>query len=120
MPKDVKAVSKVIVKHGVRMLMLQREDGKGWELPGGHLNVGEKYISGAKREVFEETKIKLSKFKALLRQKDFCLFVSVAKTTKVTLSNEHIDFRWVNKHQFKKLNITDATKMNVRHILNAI
>jgi len=120
MSQDVKAVSKVIIKHGKRLLMLLRQDGNGWELPGGHLNIGENFIKGAKREVFEETKIKLTRFKLLLRQKDFCLFTSIANTTKVTLSSEHVDYKWVNSRQFKSLNITRATKLNVKRILDSV
>ena len=47
---DTHKVSKVIILKSDRCLLLCREDGKGWELPGGHLNLRESYTDGAIRE----------------------------------------------------------------------
>ena len=75
MPKDIDSVSKVIVCWKKRCLLLRREDDKGWELPGGHLNEGETFLRGAKREVFEETGIKIQKNDTI---SPFFLFESVS------------------------------------------
>lgn len=120
MSKDIDSVSKVVVCWKKRCLLLRREDGKGWELPGGHLNVGETFISGAKREVFEETGIRLTKLLVLRKQNDYCLYKSVPKVIKVTLSGEHTKYKWVDKHQLFKTRITQSTKLNLKQILNAI
>ena len=120
MPKDVDAVSKVVIVWRNKCLLLCREDGKGWELPGGHLNIGENFVTGAIREVFEETKIKISKLKLIYKEKDYRLFACRAKLLKVTLSNEHTDFKWVNRVELLHTKITTSTKNNVKHIINLL
>ena len=120
MPKDIDSVSKVIVCWKKRCLLLRREDGKGWELPGGHLNEGETFLRGAKREVFEETGIKLSKLMVVRKERDYCLYKAIPKVIKVKLSHEHTKFKWVDKRLLFKTRITQSTKLNLKQILNAI
>ena len=114
--EDIKAVSKVVIMNGNRALFLKRSD-KEWELPGGHLNRGENFIDGARREVLEETGIKLLKLKVVFKEKDFVLFKSKPKVIKIKLSHEHIDYIWVNKRDVFKLAISNATKKNIKRIL---
>jgi len=120
MPKDIDSVAKVIMKWGKRFLVLERIDGDGWELPGGHLNMGEKFKQGAVREVYEETKIKITKLKTILRQKEFSMFLATPKVVKVTLSNEHTNYKWVTKREFIKLKLSRGTKLNLKIILNTV
>jgi 8-oxo-dGTP pyrophosphatase MutT (NUDIX family) len=120
MPKDIDSVSKVIILWRDRFLVLERIDGDGWELPGGHLNEGEKFAAGAKREVYEETKIKISKLKVILKQKEFRLYTATPKILKVKLSNEHTAYKWVNKRQFLKLKLSRGTKLNLKKILETV
>ena len=120
MGKDIESVSKVIVRWKNKCLFLKRATEETWELPGGHLEVGEKFKAGAIREVFEETGIKISKLKTIMKQKTFCMFVAQPKIIKVTLSDEHVDYVWVRSSDIKKLNISDATKRNISTILNTI
>lgn len=120
MSKDIKAVSKVIIKWKNKCLFLKRSGEGTWELPGGHLNKGENFKTGAKREVHEETGIKISKLKVIIKQQDFVLYAARPKVIKVTLSDEHTDYVWVRAKDIKKLDISDATKTNLRYILNSI
>ena len=120
MSKDIKAVSKVIIKWKNKCLFLKRSGEGTWELPGGHLNKGENFKSGAKREVMEETGIKISKLKVIIKQHDFVLFAARPKVIKVTLSDEHTDYVWVRAKDIKKLDISEATKTNLRYILNSV
>ena len=120
MGKDIKSVSKVIIKWKDRCLFLRRSGEGTWELPGGHLNEGENFKSGAKREVKEETGIKISKLKVIIKQSDFYLYAARPKVIKVTLSDEHTDYKWVRAKEVKKLNISEPTKHNIKHILNTI
>jgi len=120
MPKDIDSVAKVIMKWGKRFLVLERIDGDGWELPGGHLNMGEKFKQGAVREVYEETKIKITKLKTILKQKEFSMFLATPKVVKVTLSNEHTNYKWVTKREFIKLKLSRGTKLNLKIILNTV
>lgn len=120
MPKDIDAVSKVVIVWKNKCLLLCRVDGKGWELPGGHLNLGENFVNGAIREVYEETKIKINKLKLVYKEKDYRLFACRAKLLKVTLSNEHTDYKWANRAELLHTKITTATKSNVKHIIKLL
>lgn len=120
MVQDVESVSKVIVKWKDRCLFLKRAKEKTWELPGGHLNFGESFKDGARREVFEETGIKISKLKTIIKEKLFRLYVARPKIIKVRLSDEHIDYAWVRGTDVRRLKISDATKRNINTILNSV
>ena len=60
-PKDSNKVAKVIIiNNNDHVLMLKRSDymdkfAGEWDLPGGHIQVGEEFEVGMKREVKEET-----------------------------------------------------------------
>lgn len=118
MPEDTNDVSKVIVYRQKTILLLKKKNNE-WELPGGHLNVGESFLNGAIREVFEETSIKLKKLKILIKQKDFMLFFAKPKDCAVRLSDEHISYGWFINKDVKKLNLTRATRMNLKTILSS-
>lgn len=118
--KDTDSVAKVIIFNGHKVLMMSRHDNKQWELPGGHLNFGEKFKDAAKREVFEETGIKLKKMKVVLKQPKFVMFVAITNMSQIKLSDEHADYRWVTDKGFKRLKITQSTKLNVKTIQRVI
>lgn len=54
-------VDNIVIQSGHILLIKRKESpGKGlWALPGGHLNVNEKFLTGALRELYEETSIKI-------------------------------------------------------------
>lgn len=117
--KDSESVAKVIMTRGRFCLMLQKSTGE-WELPGGHLHVGEKFKNGAVREVFEETGIRIFKLRLLRKEKYFRLFHNQPCTTKVTLSNEHVNYAWIGKKSLNKYKLTKSTKLNLKSILKFI
>ena len=73
---DSRQVAKVVIidDHN-RVLMLKRSNymdkyAGEWDLPGGHIRVGEDFLVGMKREVKEETNLDVEnlKFRLLLLQ----------------------------------------------------
>jgi 8-oxo-dGTP pyrophosphatase MutT (NUDIX family) len=54
------SVSAVVLDRRGRVLLQQRSDGGQWGLPGGSVEVGESVTEAVKREVFEETGLRVS------------------------------------------------------------
>jgi len=117
---DSSSISKVIIKRGDRILLLNREDGDGWELPGGHTEVGESYREGAIREVYQETGIKIKKLKPVKGDKEFRLYIAKPRCVKITLSDEHTDYIWVSSKSIKRIKLSEPTVHNLKFILKAI
>ena len=100
-------VSKVIILDGLKVLLLKRDQDLvnnrspwTWDLPGGHIDPGETAFSAAKREVEEETKIKLGLLLRLGTDSNIgkltYFYVSDEWSGIVALSNEHERYEWVN------------------------
>lgn len=117
--KDSNSVSKVIMTRGKCCLFLQKNTGE-WELPGGHLHVGEKHKPGATREVFEETGIRIFKLKLVRKGRNFKLFHNQPTTTKVKLSKEHVNHAWIDRKSLNKIKLTKSTIKNIPHVLKFI
>mgnify|MGYP002000740274 FL=1 len=100
--KDSKNVSKaVIIKEDGALLLLrsvgQRFSGK-WDLPGGHIHVGEDAKDGLIREVMEETGLKLEEPIIKLYDEDNITFYKARMPDKdVSLSHEHSEHKFVTK-----------------------
>jgi len=88
-----------------------------WTVPKGGVKQGEPFDEALKRELFEETQISkftingnllplnhtyLNKEKQYVKTKTH-YFNAETTESKVILSNEHIQFKWVTKNQFLKL-----------------
>ncbi len=113
----------VIVNNKGEILILKTLSGK-WDLPGGNREHFDKSIRHtAKREIWEETRVKTNGFKLLgngkIESKLRHLFKAKAqsKTNKITLNpKEHVDFAWVKP---KDLESFSPLKPKLRKLLNA-
>ena len=98
--KDSKNVSKaVIIKEDGALLLLRSAGEKypnKWDLPGGHIHVGEDPKDGLIREVREETGITLSEpIEKLYEEDNITFYKAQMPDQKVTLSHEHDDHKFV-------------------------
>ena len=112
--KLIVSVSIALEKKG-KFLIIKRAEGDSfpglWEFPSGRIELGETLEKTAKREVFEETGLSLSKIEYVAYSERFpsgkhCLihhFYSNSFSRKIKLSHEHSDFRWVSKKEILKM-----------------
>lgn len=101
-----------------KVLILQRipERNSYWQPISGGIEKGEEPIDTVKREVFEETGIKILKsiinlnynftFETMwhgkiTKMKEFCYAVEINKIRKIRLSNEHQDYKWCTETEVK-------------------
>lgn len=99
---DTNKVSKVIITKDNKILLLQKKNGK-YELPGGHIEVGESAIEGAKREVKEETGLDIINLKKITSNNSRVLYKCKINTNNVTISDEHKGYKFVSQKDLFKL-----------------
>ncbi|WP_084268326.1 NUDIX hydrolase [Mycobacterium avium] len=59
-PKHSVSVAGIVVRDDGRVLVMRREDNGRWEAPGGVLELHESFEDGVRREVLEETGLKVT------------------------------------------------------------
>jgi 8-oxo-dGTP diphosphatase len=59
-PKHSVSVAGIVVREDDRVLVIRRDDNDQWEAPGGVLELGESFENGVRREVLEETGLKIT------------------------------------------------------------
>ena len=59
-PKHSVSVSGIVVREDDRVLVIRRDDNGQWEAPGGVLELDESFENGVRREVLEETGLKIT------------------------------------------------------------
>lgn len=109
---DTNRVSKIITVCNGKVLMLQKRNGK-FELPGGHIEVGEDAISGAKREFFEETGLDIKRLKQITANNERVLYRGTCSGNNIKLSNEHKSFKFVSEKDLFKLPLSKWSKKDL-------
>jgi phosphoglycolate phosphatase-like HAD superfamily hydrolase/ADP-ribose pyrophosphatase YjhB (NUDIX family) len=115
------------------VLMIRTHKWSGlWGIPGGKIKWGETSEAALRREILEETGLKISGIKFVLVQdcihsKEFyrdAHFVLLnytcrcaVKNPRVTLNEEGREFRWVKMAEAKKLKLNKPTKILIRAVL---
>lgn len=110
-PPDSKLVAKVVIVEDGKVLLLKRKKNQKfpeqWDLPGGHLLVGEDWEQGAKREVEEETNLKISNMKFVSSEKNKKFFKADSWDNEMFQKEhlpEHDDFIWIDIDKISELN----------------
>lgn len=87
------------------ILMVQRPSGQ-WQFVGGRLNKGESWEAALRREIFEETAIREVEILSVMAVDNWTwegipqfgvFFTGRTEATAVTLSKDHVAFRWVSR-----------------------
>lgn len=101
---DSKKVAKVvIIDNSNRVLLLKRSDyvnkyAGEWDLPGGHIKVGEKLLTGLKREVKEETDLDVSNLIFVEKIDNLDFYYCKYNNKPIKVSHEHTGFRFFDKN----------------------
>lgn len=125
--KFIVAQKAIIYNEDGKILAIRRSENSPrpltWDLPGGNLEFGEELKSSILREIEEETGLEvkelflLNVFENLDSTDLFRVTIGYktkAKNTNVTLSHEHIDFKWVTPEEFTKLDIYEPHRKLVK------
>ncbi len=90
-----------------------------FDVVGGRVNPGERFDEGLKRETKEETGLDVeigkpffaNEWRPVVRGEYWQIvgmfFECQANADKVTLSDDHDEFKWINPDDFKKYNLID-------------
>jgi mutator protein MutT len=116
-----------IVRRGDEILIMKRAMGfmsSAWYFPGGQLEHGETPEDGARREIMEETGLKvegLELFRTWAYQpaeNAFALAVSytcsVPQGTEPTINEEHVAYRWVRPEYYRDRFVNDDVLESLR------
>lgn len=118
-----------------RLLMVRRAAadflGGEYELPGGGVDVEETIEAGAKRELYEETGLRVTKVLATFEGFDYSTdkkprvrqinFLVQAMDAAIRLDpNEHDAFQWVDELTYKDLQMTDNMRRCMQHAFTAL
>tara|TARA_B100001057_G_C22798308_1_gene930564 strand:- start:1266 stop:1661 length:396 start_codon:yes stop_codon:yes gene_type:complete len=101
-PNDSSQVAKVVIIGEEGILMLKRSDyvdkySGEWDLPGGHIQVGEQLSVGMKREVKEETDLDIEEPIFIEKIDNLNFYYCSYNNKPIKISHEHTGFRFFKK-----------------------
>ena len=121
-PLHIVAAS-ALVRRGDGAALLVRTHRRGWEMPGGQIEIGESLIAGLKREVYEESGIRIEVGRlAVVRSnlsRSIVIFGFEARYLSGDLrpSEETPDVRWVSVDEAQRLVTHAAVSQSLRDML---
>lgn len=112
-------------KNGELLLLRENEEHAKytWDLPGGTLTDDERPLDGLRREVFEETGLRIRLLSPLCWLKwDMhdsgqpilvAFYVAEVADGKVSLSEEHASYRWISPTEFRTQGIEVSAEQEI-------
>ncbi|MBU0731901.1 NUDIX domain-containing protein [Patescibacteria group bacterium] len=115
--KQVKSVGAVIINSKNEVLIMFQKQNRYWELPKGKTEPGENEMETLRREIEEETGLsdlevfedarnsfsyKFTLHGHLINKRNV-YYIARVKNSKVKLSHEHLDYKWVGIEEVNKL-----------------
>ena len=122
--KDSKQVAKVvIIDNNNRVLMLKRSSymdkyAGEWDLPGGHVKIGENLETGLKREVKEETGLDIKNVIFIEKINNLYFYFCSYNQKPIKLSDEHTGFRFFPKQSLDSNKKFDKIALKALEIKN--
>ena len=128
---DVKlfVATKAFIVHDGKVLILRESgsyiDGSNsgkFDVVGGRVNPGERFDESLKREVREETGLEISiegpvhvgEWRPVVREEQWQIvgifFVCRTTSSKVTLSEDHAEYQWINPKEYMNYPLIDNLK----------
>ncbi len=123
-PQDSKKVAKVIIiDSGDRVLMLKRSNyvdkyAGEWDLPGGHIQVGEDFQDGMKREVKEETTLDIENPVFVEKIENLNFYTCDYTGNPIKVSHEHTGFRFFRKSDLNPQNKFEKVALKALEMKN--
>lgn len=119
---------KAMIFHEGKLLLLQKNDAEGlhhWEFPGGGLRFTEDFEAGLRREVREETGLSIMLEAPAgiwsYQKKDGqflngVIFTAMADTDEVSLSEEHLAYRWVTPEELPSYRLHGSLQRSLKQM----
>tara|TARA_R100000808_G_scaffold8853_1_gene24748 strand:+ start:2910 stop:3356 length:447 start_codon:yes stop_codon:yes gene_type:complete len=77
-----------------------------WDLPGGHIEKGEKNVQGLAREIKEETSLTIPRAPSwFMLSKNTRFYIIKEWSGQIALSDEHVDYKWISPEEAKQYNL---------------
>ena len=114
--EDTDKGAKVIILKDTKVLILKRSENMNnepglWDLPGGHIQQGEKAISAAVRETNEETNLHIKGLKKFQTIENVSFFVTKQFSGEIELDKtENSHFKWIKPDQLDKFEFARRMK----------
>ena len=121
---DSKTVAKIIlINKDKKVLFLKRSNyvnkfAGEWDLPGGHVKVGENLEDGLHREVEEETALDIASPELVLHDGRKKYYKTREYSGTIELSDEHTEYEWVTIEELDSYNIGAKFVKAARAALN--
>jgi 8-oxo-dGTP pyrophosphatase MutT (NUDIX family) len=99
--EDSEHVTKAVLNDGRRVLLIKRSEycprfANQWDLPGGHIHVGEEKEKGLEREIKEETGLCIEGANELYSSGDETFYIADMPDAPIKLSEEHTEYKMVD------------------------
>jgi len=129
--------TKAFVTHGGKVLILKEssryEDGTNankFDVTGGRVEPGERFDDSLRREVKEETGLSVTigkpffvnEWRPVVKDEQWQIvgifFECAAKTDKITLGEDHDEFRWIDPKDYKNHNLIENLRLAFETYIN--
>tara|TARA_B100000683_G_C12295118_1_gene475665 strand:+ start:28 stop:447 length:420 start_codon:yes stop_codon:yes gene_type:complete len=120
--KDTDKIAKAVVMKDGMALLLKRSNymkkyAGEWDLPGGHVQEEESIEDGLRREVEEETGLKIKAPKQLSSDGRMHYYRADADDSDIELSDEHTEHKFVSVEDLEEMEIPSKYMKPLKQVL---